>query len=125
MFDLHVSGWSVSLSNHKVASRPVVPCHVEVPSSIVPEFDIGKVVCPVLNRIEVIVVLTSFKSRLRRSLGDGRNSSKDSHYNRCERQHRFYRPGLNAESFVLILSEVQEACHIIYFLVALANRMYI
>jgi hypothetical protein len=53
----HVSARSVTLSDYEVATRVVIPRHIEVTAGVVVELDIGKVVGPVLNRIESALTL--------------------------------------------------------------------
>jgi hypothetical protein len=75
---LHITGGSVSPSNHKVAARSIVPSYVEVTTSIAVEVHLGIVVGPVLDCIDT--VLAGFESTLfkGRSACEAGNSCEDS-----------------------------------------------
>jgi hypothetical protein len=53
----HIASRSIPLSNHKIPCEAIIPRYVEVATSIVPESNIGKFVCPVLDCIEAVLAL--------------------------------------------------------------------
>jgi hypothetical protein len=78
---LHVTTRADSLSHHEVAAGVVVPGHVEVAASVVVEVDVGKVVCPVLDRIVADAVLACLET------SNGRNSRQECNCGGVEKHH--------------------------------------
>jgi hypothetical protein len=85
VFHSHVSARPVTLSNNKVSTGVVIPRHIEVTTSVIVEFDIGKVVGPILNCIES--ALTLLKLWLRGSNSHTVESRNDSDNNYGEGKH--------------------------------------
>ena len=59
----HVATRSISLANHEIAARVVVPRDIEVTSSVVSKGDIRKIVGPILDRIEAVLPLLNLRLR--------------------------------------------------------------
>lgn len=77
----HITCGSVSLSNHKVPARPIVPCRTEGTTNTVLKINVSKIVGPVLN---CEPVLARLEKGLRGSTSKVDNGCADSNHNSIE-----------------------------------------
>ena len=60
MLYLHITTRTVAFAYNKVPTEAIIPCAIKVPASVVIELNISEVILPVLDRVEVVVVLANW-----------------------------------------------------------------
>jgi hypothetical protein len=72
---LHITTWSVPFSNHKVTTRVIVPCDVELATSQVLKVDLGVIVGPVLDGVGRVLARLNGLRRGTCNAGNGRDGA--------------------------------------------------